>query len=166
MANAKIIDQKAQHVKEVKEKISKAQSIVFFDYTGLSVEEVTALRKEMRANNIEYVVLKNAIVERAAKDAGIDDSVLSYLKGPNAFAFGNEDAAAPAKILKETVKKLKKCSIKGGIINGAVSTADDMNTLADLPSREQLIARLLGSMMSPIANFAVVLNQIAKAKEA
>jgi len=113
----------------------------------------------MRKAGVEYVVLKNHIVNRAAQANGVDESFHNYLKGPSAFAFGYDDAVAPARILKDTVKKLKKCEIKG-----VVTDAAGMNTLADLPSREQLIARLLGSMMSPISKLAIVLGQIQEQK--
>ncbi|MCE5234806.1 MAG: 50S ribosomal protein L10 [Clostridiaceae bacterium] len=162
MANAKIIEIKAQHVAEVSSKIAKAQSVILFDYRGLTVGQVTELRNEMRKAGIEYIVLKNSIVERAAKQDGIDERIHDFLKGPTAYAFGYDDAVAPAKILKDTIKKLKKCELKGGIVNGKVFNAEEVNTLADLPSREQLIARLLGSMMSPISGLAVALDQIAK----
>ncbi|HMM30973.1 MAG TPA: 50S ribosomal protein L10 [Clostridia bacterium] len=162
MANAKIIEVKAQQVSEISEKIARAQSVILFDYRGLTVEQVTELRNEMRKNGIEYVVLKNSLVERAAKKDSIDERVHDYLKGPTAYAFGYNDAVAPAKILKDAVKKYKKCELKGGIVNGKVFNAAEVNTLADLPSREQLIARLLGSMMSPISGLAVALDQIAK----
>ena len=162
MANIKNIEMKAQQVAQVQEKLQKAQSVVIFDYRGLTVEEVTALRVDMRKAGVEYVVLKNAIVERAAQAAGLDAQIFDYLKGPSACAFGYEDAVAPAKILKDAIKKYKKCEIKGGVINGVVSDAEAMNTLADLPPRDVLIARLLGSMMSPISGLAIVLDQIAK----
>ncbi|HWQ57533.1 MAG TPA: 50S ribosomal protein L10 [Clostridia bacterium] len=162
MANSKNIEMKAQQVEEIREKIEKAQSMVVFDYRGLTVEEVTALRKDMRGAGVEYVVLKNGLVERAAAAAGIDAAIGTHLKGPSAFAFGYDDPAAPARILRDAVKKFKKCEIKGGLISGAVSDAAMMETLADLPSREQLIARLLGSMMSPISGLAIALDQIAK----
>ena len=164
MANEKIIQMKAEQVSEVAEKIKRAQSVILFDYRGLTVEQVTALRNEMRKAGVEYVVLKNAIVERAVQQAGIDESILPFLKGPSAFAFGYEDPVAPAKILKDSIKKFKKCEMKAGIVNGKVFSAAEVNTLADLPSREQLIARLLGSMMSPISGLAVALDQIAKQK--
>ena len=166
MANANIIAMKAQKVDEVREKIEKAQSIIMFDYRGLTVSEVTELRSNMRKAGVEYVVLKNSIVERAAKAANIDDSVLEMLKGPSAFAFGYDDAVAPAKILKEAIKKYKKCSLKGGIVDGAVMSAADVEKLADLPSREQLLSRMLGSLLSPISGLACVLDQIAKKKAA
>lgn len=162
MANSKNIEMKAQQVEEIREKIEKAQSMVVFDYRGLTVEEVTALRKDMRGAGVEYVVLKNGLVERAAAAAGIDAAIGTHLKGPSAFAFGYDDPAAPARILRDAVKKFKKCEIKGGLISGTVSDAATMETLADLPSREQLIARLLGSMMSPISGLAIALDQIAK----
>ncbi|MBQ3552747.1 MAG: 50S ribosomal protein L10 [Clostridia bacterium] len=162
MANIKIIEMKAALVSEVADKIKRAQSVVVFDYRGLTVEEVTALRVEMRKAGVDYVVLKNTIFERAAREAGISETVNNMLKGPSAFAFGYEDPAAPAKILKETIKKAKKCEMKGGLINGIVSSAKDMDQLAELPSREVLIARMLGSMMSPITGLAIALDQLRK----
>lgn len=162
MANINNIEMKAKQVDEIREKIEKAQSVVVFDYRGLTVEEVTNLRKEMRGANVEYVVLKNGMVERAAALVGIDASLNEHLKGPSAFAFGYDDPVAPARILRDTIKKVKKCEIKGGLINGTVADAAAMEKLADLPSREQLIARLLGSMMSPVSGFVIALDQIAK----
>ncbi|MCR4708130.1 MAG: 50S ribosomal protein L10 [Clostridiales bacterium] len=162
MANAANIASKAQQVAEVAEKLRKAKGVVFFDFKGLTVEEVTAIRKDMREKGLEYVVVKNHIMSRACDEVGIDASVHGMLKGPSAFAFGYEDAAAPAKVLKEAIKKYKKCELKGGVVEGAVTNAKDMDAIADLPSREVLIARLLGSMMSPISGLAIVLDQIAK----
>ena len=166
MANIKNIEAKAAQVTEVQEKLAKAQSVVIFDYRGLSVEEATNLRTEMRKAEIEYVVIKNAIVERAAQQLGLDESINDLLKGPSAFAFGYADPVAPAKVLKETVRKLRKCEVKGGIINGTVSNAAAMDMLADLPSREVLISRLLGSMLSPLSGLAIVLDQISKKESA
>lgn len=166
MANAKIIEMKAAKVNEIAEKIQKAQSVIMFDYRGLTVAEVTDLRNEMRKEGVEYVVLKNQAVARACDEAKIDSSIKDLLHGPSAFAFGYEDAVAPARILKAFIKKSKKCAFKGGIVDGAVTSAKDVEAIADLPSREVLIARLLGSMMSPISGLAIVLDQIAKSKEA
>lgn len=162
MANASIIARKEQLVNELSEKLQKAQSVVIFDYRGLTVAEVTELRSAMRKAGNEYVVVKNSMVERAAEKVGIDESVKEMLKGPSAFAIGYEDAVSPAKILKDTVKKLKKCEIKGGIVNGKVADAAAIDALAELPPKEVLIARMLGSMMSPISGLAIVLDQIAK----
>lgn len=162
MANAKNIEMKAAQVAEIAEKLQKASSVVVFDYRTITVSEATALRNEARKNNVEYLVLKNHIVKRACEAANIDSKIEEMLHGTNAFAFGYEDAVTPAKILKEFAKKAKKCEIKGGIIEGSVMNANDVNAIADLPSREVLIARLLGSMMSPISGLAIVLDQIAK----
>lgn len=165
MANAKIIESKAAQVAEVAEKIKNAKSVILFDYRGLTVAEVTDLRNEMRKENVEYVVLKNHAVKRACEAAGIDASIGDMLHGPSAFAFGHEDAVAPARILKGFIKKVKKCEVKGGIVEGKVTSAAEVDAIADLPSREVLIARLLGSMMSPISGLAIVLDQIAKQKD-
>ena len=162
MANASIIAQKEQLVNELSEKLQKAQSVIVFDYRGLTVSEVTELRAQMRKTGNEYVIVKNSMVERACDKIGIDASVKEMLKGPSAFAIGYEDAVSPAKILKDAVKKLKKCEIKGGIVNGKVSDAAAIDALAELPPKEVLIARMLGSMMSPISGLAIVLDQIAK----
>lgn len=162
MANASIIQMKEQHIREIADRVKRAQSVVIFDYRGLTVEEVTNLRVEMRKAGVEYVVLKNSMVERACDELNIDASIKELLKGPSAFAFGYEDAVAPAKILKDCVKKLKKCTIKGGLVDGVVTDASGIDALADLPPREVLIARLLGSMMSPISGLAIALDQLAK----
>ncbi len=162
MANALNIAAKAAQVDEIAQKIQKASSVVVFDYRGLTVAEVTDLRNEMRSAGLDYLVIKNHIMERACKASGIDESISEMLKGPNAFAFGYDDAVTPARILKNFVKKVKKCEIVGGIIEGTVTDAKKVDAIADLPSREVLIARLLGSMMSPISGLAIVLDQIAK----
>lgn len=164
MANASVIRQKAELVDSLVEKLQKAQSVIIFDYRGLTVSEVTALRAEMRKAGNEYVVLKNSMVERAVRQEGIHESIHEILKGPSAFAFGYDDPVSPAKILKDAVKKYKKCEIKGGIVNGKVTSAAGIDALAELPPREVLIARMLGSMLSPISGLAIVLDQIAKAK--
>ena len=162
MANTKIIEMKAAQVAEIQDKIQRAQSVVVFDYRGLTVEEATALRAEMRKAGVEYDVIKNHMFGRAAEGAQIDSSIEAMLHGPSAFAFGFEDAVAPAKILKEFAKKAKKGEIKGGIVEGKVTSAADMDAIAELPPREVLLSRLLGSMKAPIANLAMVLDQIAK----
>lgn len=166
MANAKIIEKKAQRVAEVADKIKRSQSVIVCDYCGLTVEEDTKMRAELRNAGVEYLVLKNSIVERAAKEAGIDDSFLDMLKGPSAFAFGYTDAVAPAKVLKENLKKYKKGALKGGILEGAVIDTATAEAIAELPSREQMIARMLGSMMGPVTKLAIALKEVAKQKEA
>ena len=166
MANQQIIAAKEALVAEIVEKIQKSQSVIICDYRGLTVEEDTKMRSELRNAGVEYVVLKNSMVERAAKAAGIDDSILSMLKGPSAFAFGYTDAVAPAKILKENLKKFKKGELKGGIMDGKVIDTATVEAIADLPSREQMLARMLGSMKSPVQKLAIALSEVAKQKEA
>lgn len=166
MANAQIIEQKAARVEEIKEKFQQAKSVIFFDYRTLTVAEVTELRKNMRAEGVEYVVIKNNMVLRASEAAGIEGDVESALKGTLAYAFGFQDEVAPARILKDFIKKNKKGEFKGGVIDGKLTSAKEIEQIADLPSREVLISRLLGSMKAPISHLAIVLDQIAKAKEA
>ena len=161
MANAKILEMKAAKVAEVADKIKSAKSVILFDYRGLTVAEDTALRADMRKENVEYVVLKNHCVRRALEAIGIEGAD-DMLHGTNAFAFGYDDAVTPARILKGFIKKAKKCEFKGGIVEGKVSTPNEVEAIADLPSREVLIARMLGSMLSPISGLAIVLDQIAK----
>ena len=162
MANVQNVERKAEQVASVAEKIKKAQSIVVFDYRGISVAEDTELRAEMRKAGVEYAVIKNHIMERACEANGIDAKEAMILKGPSAFAFGYDDVAAPARILKAFVKKAKKCELKGGFVEKSILNATQVEAIADLPSREVMIARMLGSMMSPISKFAIALNEIAK----
>ena len=162
MANVQNVERKAEQVASVAEKIKKAQSIVVFDYRGISVAEDTELRAEMRKAGVEYAVIKNHIMERACEANGIDAKEAALLKGPSAFAFGYDDVAAPARILKAFIKKAKKCELKGGFVEKDILNATQVEAIADLPSREVMIARMLGSMMSPISKFAIALNEIAK----
>lgn len=165
MANVQNIERKAEQVSSVAEKVQKAQSIVVFDYRGISVAEDTELRAEMRKAGVEYAVIKNHIMKRACEASGIDTEDAALLKGPSAFAFGYQDVAAPARILKAFIKKAKKCELKGGFVDKSVLNATQVEAIADLPSREVMIARMLGSMMTPISKFAIVLNEIAKKKD-
>ena len=162
MANIQNVERKAEQVSLVADKIKKAQSVVVFDYRGITVAEDTELRAEMRKAGVEYAVIKNHIMERACETNGIDAKEAHILKGPSAFAFGYDDVAAPARILKAFIKKAKKCELKGGIVEKVIINAAQVEAIADMPSREVLIARMLGSMMSPISKFAIVLNEIAK----
>lgn len=165
MANIQNIERKAEQVSVVAEKIKKAQSIVAFDYRGITVAEDTELRAEMRKANVEYAVIKNHIMERACEASGIEAKHASFLKGPSAFAFGYVDVAAPARILKGFIKKAKKCELKGGILETSLLSAAQVEAIADMPSREVLIARMLGSMMSPISKLAIAVNEIAKKQD-
>lgn len=164
MANAQVIEQKAAKVAEIQGKIEKAKSVIFFDYRSITVAEDTELRTAMRKEGVEYVVLKNNMVSRAAEAASVDSKVEEMLKGTIAYAFGYEDEVSPARILKGFIKKAKKCEFKGGIVEGKLYNASEIDAIAELPSREVLIGRLLGSMKSPVSKLVIVLDQIAKAQ--
>lgn len=166
MANQNIVAEKAEKVAQIKEKMAAAQSIVFVNYRGLTVEEDTNLRNQFRAAGVEYAVLKNKLVERAADQLGIDESIRKYLSGPTAVAFGVKDPVAPAKIARDFIKKAKKCELKGGVVNGKVVSDKGIEALADLPPREVLIARILGSMNAPVTGLAIALNAIREKREA
>lgn len=149
-------------VSGVKEKIEKAQSVVLLDYRGLTVQEVTSLRDQMRSAGIEYKVIKNTMLARAANELGITGTE-ELFQGPTACAFGYADPAAPAKILVDFIKKVKKTEIKGGVLEGKVVGIDQIKYLAELPPKEVLVAKLLGTLNAPITNFVGVLAGVPRA---
>ena len=153
--NAK--EKKAQIVAELKDKFENSSSAVLIDYRGITVAEATAMREECRDAGVVYKIYKNTLTERAVKELGYEDLV-PYLKGPTAIAFGVEDPVAPAKLLNDTIKKLKKMEFKIGVVEGTVIDVDGIKELASLPSREELIAKMLGSMNAPISGLAMVLS--------
>ena len=148
-------------VADIKEKFEKAQTAVLVDYRGLNVAEVTDLRNQLRKAGVEYAVLKNTMINLAVKDMGLDD-MKAHLEGPTAVAFGYDDAVAPAKILAEFAKKTKKITIKCGVCDGAYIDEAGVQALANTPSREVLIARIMGSMMSSVSKFVYALEAIRK----
>lgn len=144
-------------VVDIKEKFQKAKSVILVDYRGLTVEQDTVLRKELRTAGVEYRVLKNSLVHRATDEIGIHE-LKSYLVGPTAFAFGYDDPVTPAKILAQYIKKEKKMELKAGLIGQSVFGAAGVQSLADLPPKEVLVAKLLGTLNAPITSFVSVLN--------
>ncbi|MDR0921826.1 MAG: 50S ribosomal protein L10 [Lactobacillales bacterium] len=158
------IAKKAQLVNEVTEKFTAASSVVVVDYRGLTVEEVTNLRKQLRDANVEMKVIKNSILRRAAEQAGLEglDTVFT---GPTAVAFSNEDTVAPAKIIDEFTKEAKALEIKGGVIEGKVSDANEIIALAKLPNREGLLSMLLSVLQAPVRNVAYAVNAVVESKE-
>lgn len=155
------IELKAPVVDEIKEYAKDAASAVLVDYRGLTVEQDTVLRKNLREAGVVYKVYKNTMLHIAFE--GTDFAQLdANLEGPTAVAFGIDDATAPARIIKEFAKTAPDIEFKAGVVEGTYYDADGMQTIADIPSRDVLISRLLGSMQSPITNFARVLNQIAE----
>lgn len=156
---------KEAKVAEIKEKLEKAQAVILADYQGLTVEEDTQLRKNLRETGIEYKVYKNKLVSLAAKELGLD-GIDTYLEGPVAIAFSYEDATAPARILNDFAKTHKKLELKAGIVEGKIFDTDKVIQLASIPSKEVLIAKLLGSIKAPLSNLAYMLNAIKDQKEA
>lgn len=155
----KAIEAKKQIVSDLAGMMGKAKGMIFYDYRGLTVAEVTELRNQFRAAGVEYHVIKNSMIKRAADSlsiTGLDE----HLSGPTAVAFGYNDPVAPAKVLVEFVKKVKKTEIKSGILDGKVISIASVNSLAELPSREQLLAQLAGTLNAPIAGFARTLSGI------
>ena len=156
---------KEAKVAEIKEKLEKAQGIVLAKYQGLTVEQDTKLRKSLREAGVEYKVYKNTLVTLAVKELGYE-GVVPFLEGPVSIAFGYEDATAPARILNDFAKENKKLELKAGIVDGEVYGSDKVKQLASIPSKEVLLAKLLGSFNAPISNFAYLIKAISDKKEA
>lgn len=155
------VELKQPIVQEISENIKDAQSVVVVDYRGLTVAEDTQLRKALREAGVSYKVYKNTLVNRAI--AGTEfESLKESLEGPSAFAISKEDATAPARILAKFAKTAPKLEIKAGVVEGTFFDAEGMKSIAAVPSREELLSKLLGSLQSPITNLARVLNQIAE----
>ena len=155
------VELKQPIVAEISEAIKDAQSVVLVDYRGLTVEQDTALRKQLREAGVTYKVYKNTMMNFAFK--GTDFEALApYLEGPSAVAISTTDATAPARILAKFAKDAKKLEIKAGVVEGNVYDATGMQAISQIPSRDELISKLLGSLQSPITNFARVMNQLAE----
>ena len=159
------IELKQPIVKEIAELLEGAQAAVVVDYRGLSAEQDTRLRKELREAGVTYKVYKNTMIRIAAKGTPFE-SLDSSLEGPTAIAVSKEDATAPARILYNFSKTAPDLELKAGVVDGVTYDQDGIKVIATVPSRDELIGRLLGSIQSPITNFARVLNQIAESKEA
>lgn len=152
------IEEKGQIVSEITEKFQKSSGVVLADYRGLTVAQVTQLRAQLRQAGVEYRVLKNTLVRRAANEVGVD-GLDPYLSGPTAVAF-SEDPVAPAKVLTEFAKanKLKTFQIKAGVVEGKVIGPEGVKALAELPSREVLLAKVLRGMQAPLVGMVNVLQ--------
>ena len=158
------IAKKETLVQAAAEKFESAASVVIVDYRGLTVEEVTNLRKQLRDAGVEMKVIKNSILSRAAKKVGLDglDEVFT---GPTAVAFSNDDVVAPAKIIDEVAKDAKALEIKGGVIEGKVSSVEQITALAKLPNREGLLSMLLSVLQAPVRNVAYAVKAVAEKNE-
>ena len=155
------VELKAPIVQEISDSIKDAQSVVIVDYRGLTVAEDTQLRKQLREAGVTYKVYKNTFMNFAFKGTEFE-SLSGVLEGPNAVAISATDATAPARIIAEFAKKAPKLEIKAGVVEGNFYDAEGMKAISAIPSREVLLSRLLGSMQSPITNFARVIKQIAE----
>ena len=165
MANKEILAQKEHLVNEVAEKVSKAKSIVLVNHCGLTVEQDTALRADMRKANVEYKIIKNSVLSRAFEKAGIT-GMESVFEGPTAVAFSYEDAVAGAKIVSDNGAKTKMLEIKGGVIENKPASADEVKVLASIPPKPVLIGQLLGLLTSPMRSLAVAVSEVAKKQSA
>ncbi len=157
-------EQKQQVVSEIAEKLRESKSTIVVDYRGLNVAAVTELRKQLREANVDFKVYKNSMTRRATAEVELTQ-LDEVLVGPNAIAFSNDDVIAPAKIINEFAKKHEALEIKAGVIEGQVSSVEDVKALAELPSRDGLLSMLLSVLQAPVRNFALATKAVAEQKE-
>ena len=155
------LELKKELVEGIKSELKEAKSIVFVDYRGITVSEDTAMRKEFRENGVTYKVFKNRLLVRALNDLGITDYDPTMFEGTTAVAFG-ADEIAPAKIFCKNQKELNKMSVKFGIVDGKIMDKNQVEELAKIPSKDVLVAMLLGTLNAPVAALARALNAIAE----
>ncbi len=155
------VELKQPVVEEIKGYVETAKAAVLVDYRGLTVEQDTILRKKLREAGVVYKVYKNTMLNFAFKGTAYE-ALEKDLNGPTAVAFGMDDATTPARILLECTKTMPKLEFKAGVVEGTYYDANKLQVIATIPSREVLISKLLGSLQSPITNFARVLKQIAE----
>ena len=158
------VDIKKPIIDEISELLNGAQSVVLVDYRGLTVDEDTKLRKALREAGVTYKVYKNTMVNFAVQGTDFE-SLAKHLEGPTAIAVSKDNATISAKILSDFAKDAEALEIKAGVVEGNYYDADGMKVIATIPSREELLSKLLGSIQSPVTNFARVVKQIAESKE-
>ena len=156
-----VLEQKKQVVQEIKEKLEKSESIVLMDYKGLNVADVTDLRKQCRESNVEYKVYKNTMLRFALHEFGVE-LLDEYLEGTNAVAFAYDDPSSAAKVAYKFAKENDKLEIKIGLVDKDIFDVNQLKQLSELPSKEVLIAKVLGGLNGPIQGFANVLNGTMK----
>jgi large subunit ribosomal protein L10 len=164
MPNAKILAEKQQLVSEVTDKLRQSACTIVADYRGLTVAQVTELRKQLREAGVEFQVIKNSLTRRATANANLTE-LDEHLTGPSAIAF-SADPVAPAKIISGFAKKNDKLKVKAGVVEGRVVDATQIKALADLPSREGLLSMLLSVLQAPMRNFALAVKAVGEQKEA
>ena len=166
MPNAKVLSEKQAVVAALTETLQSASSGVLVDYKGITVAEDTALRNELRANGVEYSVIKNTLTRFAIKNAGLDE-LDGVLNGTTSLAVSKEDPIAPMRIINKYAKQMgDRFNIKAGFMDGKVLPLEDVFSLAELPSKEALLGQVLGTMLAPITCFAIVIKAIAEQKGA
>jgi large subunit ribosomal protein L10 len=158
------VELKKPIVDEISEALNGAKAAVLVDYRGITVEQDTNLRKQLREAGVVYKVYKNTMINFAVKGTEFED-LSKHLEGPTAIAISKEDATAPARILYNFAKEAPALELKAGVVDGTYYDEEGIKVIATIPSREELLSRLLGSMQSPITNFARVIKQIAEKNE-
>jgi len=159
------VDIKQPIVQEIKDCLDGAKSVVLVDYQGITVEQDTKLRREAREADVVYKIYKNTMIKRAVEGTEFE-SIVADLEGPTAIAISKEDATAPARIIANFAKTANKVELKSGVIEGQYYDKAGIQVIATIPSREELLSKFLGSIQSPITNFARVINQVAEQKSA
>ena len=164
MASEKILNQKKEEVANLAQKMKESKLILLTDYRGITVDADTELRRNLRKVNAEYKIIKNNITRRALAECGIN-GLDEQMEGPTAIILGKEDYLEPSKAIYEFTKENEFYKIKGGVIDGEVKTAEEIITLAKLPSRETLLSMLAGALLGNVSKFAVALEQVRLQKE-
>ncbi len=157
------IEQKSVVVNEIKEKLNKAVSLVLVDSRGLTVEQDTSLRKKLREAGVDYKVYKNTMIELAIKDTAFE-GIAPHLTGPTAVAISYDDATAAARTINKELKAMPKLEFKAGVVESTVYDAAGIKLIAEIPSRNELLSKLLGSFKSPMSSFARLVNALAEKK--
>lgn len=159
-----IIEAKQQVVAEIAEQLKSSQSTVVVEYRGLTVAEMTELRRALRAENVGFKIYKNTLVQRAVEQEGMNE-IVEHLEGPNAVAFGHDDAVAPARILAGFAKEHEALVIKAGYVEGKYLPQEEIMAVAKLPNREGMYSMLLACMKEPVAKVARVIQAVADSKD-
>ena len=158
------IAKKQEVIQEIREKVERAKSVVLVDARGLTVSQDTVLRRALREADIEYKVYKNTMINFAIKDTD-SESLAPYLEGPTTVAFSYDEATKAANLINKHIKDMPNLEFKAGTVEGTLYAAAGMVLIADIPSRDVLLSRLLGSLNSPVASFARVINALSEEKE-
>lgn len=153
--------EKEQIVEELRDKLSRAQSVILTDYRGLNVAESNQLRRQLRTSGVEFRVVKNTMTWRAAQALGLEE-LEEILKGPTALAFGYEDPVAPARELSRFARDHQQVKLKGGVMDGRILTLEEVKALAALPGREELLAKVAGSFAAPLSGMAFALSGLLR----